>query len=126
MNWIKKYIFTDMQFCKDGIRPIFLLKNTRKLPIGSGKSIYRIIFLSQKNLTLYYYFSCIVDSETRERVDSEFKILTKEDRPKIINEINKFVNCLSDGHINVFTFEKCMMSHESAQNFMEDVLTRDA
>ena len=128
MNWVKKYIFTDESISKGEIRPIFLIRNTSKLAINNGKFIYKIIFLSEKtvgNLQFYYHFSCVVDSESHERLDSEFKILTKNDRTQIINEIKNFVNCLSDRQISVFTFEQCTMSNESAQKFMEDVLTRE-
>lgn len=128
MNNIRDYLVFEGFDREDLIFPVFILKNTNKILFKDDIFVEYLFFVSRKkikNLVFYYYYFCIVNSETQERIDSNFQLFTSKQLKEILCCVKKFLDTLKDKELDIFTFKDCATTHESAQKLLEQMTVRN-
>lgn len=120
--------FLSLDEKEEDLDPLFIITNTNDFPYEGGALVKFLFFLSKrkvKNNIFYYFYYCLANAKTSERFDSKFDIGTDKELPSIIAAIKTFLNSLSDKEINVYSFSKCKITQESAQELLEKILSKE-
>lgn len=109
------------------LEPLLIVTNTKPILREDNKYINYIFFLSKKNikqLNFYYFYFSLNDANTSERYKDKFDIATEKQLNEIIASIKLFINSLKDREVNIYSFSKCIMSHETSQDLLDKMIKR--